>query len=337
MNNQIAFCPECRQDVQYIVKENKESTELRGRIYDFSARNAYCEKCGGEIYVAELEDENLEALYDEFRRKNDIISLQDIRAIPEKYNIGKRPLSLLLGWGEQTFSRYYDGDMPSKQYSEILKQIYNDPKYYLSLLEKGKDKLQSPLAYKKSKAAVDKLLNSIDTHQLSKINIVAEYLWTHCRYITQLMLQKALYYSQGFFYAFFRDYLFEEDCEAWVLGPVYRAIYERYRQRSYDDCNIETISNTEDFDLSLLTVEEKLLLDCIIRYVCCYSPGTLVTFTHRETPWVSARAGLPADAPSSKLIPKEVIGEYFGLVKDKYHMLTPANIKDYMQDMFSQI
>ena len=119
MSNQIAFCPECRQDVKYSVKENKESAELKGEVYEFTSHTAFCEKCGGEIYVAELEDANLKALYDAYRQRRDIIPLEDIRAIPEKYNIGKRPLSLLLGWGEQTFSRYYDGDMPTKQYSEI--------------------------------------------------------------------------------------------------------------------------------------------------------------------------------------------------------------------------
>ena len=118
----------------------------------FTTQTAYCEQCGEEVYVAELEDANLKALYDAYRQKNGIISLEDIRVIPGKYNIGKRPLSLLLGWGEQTFSRYFDGDMPTKQYSEILKQVYADPAYYLSLLEKSKENLKSEKAYEKSKA-----------------------------------------------------------------------------------------------------------------------------------------------------------------------------------------
>jgi len=51
---------------------------------------------------------------------------------------------------------------------------------------------QSMSAYKKSKAAAVKLLNPLESSQLSKIEIVAEYIWTHCLYITQLMLKKAL-------------------------------------------------------------------------------------------------------------------------------------------------
>ena len=62
------------------------------------------------------EKNNLKNLYNEFRKQNNIISLEHILEIPKKYNIGKRSLSLLLGWGGQTFIRYCDGDMPTKQY-----------------------------------------------------------------------------------------------------------------------------------------------------------------------------------------------------------------------------
>ena len=132
--NRIVFCPECRQDVRFSVKEKPDSAELKGEVYEFISNTAYCDECGTEVYAPEIEDENLKALYDVYRQKYGIISLEDIRAIPEKYNIGKRPLSLLLGWGEQTFSRYYEGDMPTKQYSEKLQQVLSDPAY-LSLLE----------------------------------------------------------------------------------------------------------------------------------------------------------------------------------------------------------
>jgi putative zinc finger/helix-turn-helix YgiT family protein len=201
MNRQTVFCPECRQDVIYVVKEKRESAELKGDLYEFMAQIAYCEQCGQEVFVPELEDVNLKELYDTYRQKNDIISLEKIQSLPEKYNIGKRPLSLLLGWGEQTFSRYYDGDMPTKQYSEILKLIHADPAYYLSLLEKGKENLKSEKAYEKSKVITERLLDYSATESQSKIEVVADYLLSKCGDITPLSLQKALYYAQGFCYA----------------------------------------------------------------------------------------------------------------------------------------
>ncbi len=329
--NRIVFCSECRQEGRFSIREKPDSAELKGEAYEFISKTAYCDECGTEVYVPEIEDENLKALYDMYRQKHGIISLEDIRAIPEKYNIGKRPLSLLLGWGEQTFSRYYDGDMPAKQYSERLKQVLSDPAYYLSLLEIGKNNLKSGKAYEKSKTATESLLSILAVQQ-SKLDIVVEYLLSQCQDITHLSLQKALYYVQGFNKAFFDSFIFEEDCEAWVHGPVYRDIYRRYSGYCYD-----SIDGVEEPDISSMPAEEKVLLDSIIRNICCYSGKTLESFTHVETPWISTRGNLPSEASTNRVIPKQIIGEYFTLVKDKYRMLTPANIKDYAQDMFSKI
>lgn len=331
MMNRIVFCPECRQDVRFTVKEKLDSAVLKGDVYEFASKTAYCNECGAEVYVPEIEDGNLKALYDVYRQKHGIISIEDIRAIPEKYSIGKRPLSLLLGWGEQTFSRYYEGDIPTKQYSEKLKQILDDPGYYLSLLESGKENLKSDLAYNKSKTATESYLNILVLPQ-STLDVVVDYVLSQCQDITHLSLQKALYYIQGFYFAFFGRFLFDEDCEAWIHGPVYREIYKRYSGYCYNP-----IDTVEVPDISYMSAEVTILLDSVVKHLCCYSGKTLESFTHVETPWVSTRGNLPATVSTNRIIPKESIGAYFTSVKDKYDMITPANIKDYAQDMFSKL
>ncbi len=69
-----------------------------------------------------------------------------------------------------------------------------------------------------------------------------------------------------------------------------------------------------------MTADEKVLLDSVVRHLCCYSGKTLESFTHLDS---------PAETSTDRVIPKQIIGEYFSSVKDKYRMLTPANIKDY--------
>ncbi len=221
--------------------------------------------------------------------------------------------------------------MPTKQYSDKLIQVLTDPTYYLSLLESGKENLKSDKAYEKSKMATERLLYIAAPPQ-STLDTVAYYLISQCQDITHLSLQKALYYVQGFYFAFFERFLFEDDCEAWVHGPVYRDIYKRYSGYCYDP--IDTI---EEPDISYMPAEEKILLDSVVKHLCCYSGKTLESFTHVETPWISTRGNLPAEVSTDKVIPKQIIGTYFSLVKDKYRMLTPVNIKDYAQDMFSKL
>lgn len=328
------FCENCRDYVDYKVIEKSMSDKLKGKSYTYMGKEAYCQKCHEEVYVGEINDYNLEALYTIYRKENQIISLEMVREIPKKYDIGKRPLSLLLGWGELTFSRYYDGDMPTKQYSEILKQIYEDPQYYKELLEKNKENLKSELAYNKSKKAVEQLIKQNNQHN-KKINLVMDYLLDQYSDISYLALQKALYYIQGFYYAFYQQFLFTEDCEAWVHGPVYRSIYYRYKEYSFDF--IEESFGKKVLNKQLFLKTEQEILDSIIDYVCCYSGQTLEYFTHLEKPWIITRGELEPTTSSNRMIPKNLIGDYFTEIKEKYQMIHPDDIKNYTQDMFKQI
>ena len=325
------FCEECRNDVEYTTASVPMTGTIKGKEYHYTGTEARCADCGSLVFVPEISDDNLRSLYNVFREENGIVSLDVICAIPEKYDIGKRPLSLLLGWGELTFSRYCDGDIPTRQYSDILQRIYNEPQFYSELLEANKTNLKSQRTYEKTRRAVDALL-SVDAPSNSKINTVIQYLLYQCEDITPLALQKALYYIQGFHFAFYRTFLFPEDCQAWTHGPVYRDIYFRYRDYRFDP-----IEKTTTFDTSVFSASEKAICDSVINNLCCYSGKILERFTHNEAPWLTTRGDLPDSAPSDRIIEKSVIGAYFDAVKAKYNMVNPRDIKDYAQDMFHQI
>ena len=325
------FCEECRNDVEYTTASVPMTGTIKGKEYHYTGTEARCADCGNLVFVPEISDDNLRSLYNVFREENGIVSLDVICAIPEKYDIGKRPLSLLLGWGELTFSRYCDGDIPTRQYSDILQRIYNEPQFYSELLEANKTNLKSQRTYEKTRRAVDALL-SVDAPSNSKINTVIQYLLYQCEDITPLALQKALYYIQGFHFAFYRTFLFPEDCQAWTHGPVYRDIYFRYRDYRFDP-----IEKTTTFDTSVFSASEKAICDSVINNLCCYSGKILERFTHNEAPWLTTRGDLPDSAPSDRIIEKSVIGAYFDAVKAKYNMVNPRDIKDYAQDMFHQI
>ena len=290
------FCEECRNDVEFTTASVPMTGTIKGKEYHYTGTEARCADCGNLVFVPEISDDNLRSLYNVFREENGIVSLDVICAIPEKYDIGKRPLSLLLGWGELTFSRYCDGDIPTRQYSDILQRIYNEPQFYSELLEANKANLKSQRTYEKTRRAVDALL-SVDAPSNSKINTVIQYLLYQCEDITPLALQKALYYIQGFHFAFYRTFLFPEDCQAWTHGPVYRDIYFRYRDYRFDP-----IEKTTTFDTSVFSASEKAICDSVINNLCCYSGKILERFTHNEAPWLTTRGALPDSAPSDRFI-----------------------------------
>lgn len=334
MGEKLTFCEKCRKDVKYNVTDVILKNKLKGDIYEYDGKKAICSDCGMDVYVAEIEDANLKSLYDVYREKNGIIALDKLLEIPSKYNIGKRPLSLLLGWGEMTFSRYCEGDMPTKQYSDMLLRIYDDPVYYLEVLEENKESLKSETSFEKSKKATTELLGAQNT-AFSKIEDVIGYLLCKCEDITPLALQKAIYYIQGFYYAFTGKFMISEDCEAWVHGPVYKDIYLKYSSFKYDPIN-SINSNGECGDFKF-TNSEKMIIDSVIKNLCCYSGKILEKFTHSELPWLKTRGDLPILTASDRIIQKELIGDYFVAVKNKYNMLDPSDIEDYAKKMFEKI
>jgi uncharacterized phage-associated protein len=212
-----------------------------------------------------------------------------------------------------------------------LQKIYDDPNYYLSILEDNKEKLKSQSAYEKSKLAAQAILGILQISEITKIDIAVNYLLCKCEDITPLALQKLLYYVQGFYYAFMNQFIFEENCEAWVHGPVFRDIYFKYSEYRFDP-----ISVCDTADGLNLAVSEKTIIDSVIKNLSCYSGKILEAFTHAETPWLSTRGDLPASASTNRKIDKKLIGDYFTAVKEKNNMLNPSDIGVYSKKMFEQ-
>lgn len=173
-------------------------------------------------------------------------------------------------------------------------------------------------------------MNLIKCENEKKILLFSKYIIKKCGDVTPLSLQKMLYYVQGFYYAFFNSFLFEEDCEAWIHGPVYKDVYDRFKDYRYNQ-----IESEENLDELLFTSLEISILDSVIKNFGCYSGKILEEFTHTEKPWLVARGNIPQNKKSQNIISKESIGEYFISVKNRYSMINPSDIKYYSKEMFN--
>ena len=140
--------------------------------------------------------------------------------------------------------------------------------------------------------------------------------------IDQLKLQKILYYIQAWHLANFGTPLFEEEPEAWVNGPVYRSVYNKYKrfkdrpiQLSIE--NIETVLQEKKMKLKLSKNTEKLIEEVLRIYGKMDTFG-LVYLTHLDQPWTDARKGLkPFDASSNKITFDSMMLYYKKLLKER--------------------
>ena len=327
------FCEKCDDLVDYRVKEVDEFAEIKGKKYKYKRIMGFCKNCGEEISSNELIDENLERIDKVYRNEENIITIEEIEKILNKYKIGKKPLSKLLGWGEVTLIRYLNGDVPSKIYSDQLYNILNNEEYMNELVEENKDAI-SEKTYKSVKNALKTLKESEDNSgNETEIDVISKYIIVTGKEITPLALQKILYYAQGFYYAFFGKFLFEDDCQAWVHGPVFVDIYEKYKGFKSSNICIDVDYDIED----VMTDEKKEILDAVIKYFGYYNGKALEKMSHYEIPWINARKGLLSTENSNNIISKKDIEEYFKKVKMKYDMLNILDIKKYSNDQFKRV
>ncbi|MCK5154836.1 MAG: DUF4065 domain-containing protein [Spirochaetales bacterium] len=331
------FCEECRDYVDFTIEEVKRDKEIRGISIEYTAKIAFCDECTNELFVSELRDENLETINRNYRLTEGLIQVYEIGEVLEKYDIGKRPLSLILGWGEGTLSRYVDGDIPSRQYSDILKRLQTDFEFMLELLEKSKSKITERAYTNCLRAAQRNLENEKEMMAVfqseEKIDSVVRYIIYKSVEITPLALQKLLYFSQSFYKAFTEKFLFDNDCGAWIHGPVYRNIYYKYKDHGYNPID-EDVDKFMNFDL---TETEKTVIDTVLLNFGCYSGKILEYMTHAERPWRESRNGLEDSEVSDRIIEKELIEFYYKEVLGKYNMINISDIRDYSTDLFRKI
>lgn len=98
--------------------------------------------------------------------------------------------------------------------------------------------------------------------------------------ISNLKLQKMLYYMQGFHIAYFNEPLFDEDIVAWQYGPVVPSVYTSFKQFGKGEINLSS-----DVPIISLTSEEESLFNEVYEVYSQFSAVKLMEMTHQETPW----------------------------------------------------
>ena len=133
---------------------------------------------------------------------------------------------------------------------------------------------------------------------------IARYVVTYCtkigKPISNLQLQKILYFVQLNFIVNYGEVAFEDDMEAWQHGPVIPEVYQEFMYdgnkilRNYP--NVENRICGQDKDLIDMIVEQSIKLD----------PWQLVEISHKkDSPWYKVyKKG------ERNVIPKDIIVEY---------------------------
>ena len=117
--------------------------------------------------------------------------------------------------------------------------------------------------------------------------------------ISNLKLQKLVYYAQGFSLAVLGTPLFEESIEAWEHGPVVPELYHEYKGHGSSAIPAVKAGSADD----AFSTEQLELLEEVYDVYGQFSAWKLRNMTHAEQPWI--------DAHPSGTISHESMGEFF--------------------------
>lgn len=93
-----------------------------------------------DIFDEELENKNLENIYNQYRKKHSLLTPNRIKETREKYGVSQRAFSRILGWGEVTIHRYETGALQDRSHNDAL-VLLESPNNMKILLENNKNKI----------------------------------------------------------------------------------------------------------------------------------------------------------------------------------------------------
>lgn len=161
-------CSHCGSLERYEIIQKNENLSLGYNLFE-----CVCTKCGSIHEPLVLFNINSLIKNGDKLRYNNIkdglILHSMIRELPLKYNIDIDSLSIILELNRK-FSLYYKyGFMPgfsSREDSNLLLNIYNNPTLFLELLEKNEDKISQEAFLNSFKATKYLVINSLDTNSI---------------------------------------------------------------------------------------------------------------------------------------------------------------------------
>jgi uncharacterized phage-associated protein len=102
--------------------------------------------------------------------------------------------------------------------------------------------------------------------------------------VSNLKLQKLVYYAQGFHLALHGRPLFQDPVVAWQHGPVVPDLYHHYKEHGGN-----AIPMPVGFDANVFSANERDVLNEVWNVYGQFSAWKLRDMTHEEPPWKSAR------------------------------------------------
>ncbi|MGD9679105.1 MAG: type II TA system antitoxin MqsA family protein [Vulcanibacillus sp.] len=129
------YCFKCNAMMETNIKSIKKVFRVKGEQIIQKNEVLFCKKCDTELFNEEYDSRSINKAFAEYRRRHNILSPVEIKNIREKYKVSQKDFALILGFGEITITRYENGMIPDKPYSERIRMMENKDNFLKALRE----------------------------------------------------------------------------------------------------------------------------------------------------------------------------------------------------------
>lgn len=306
---------------EMVLEKEKRTLTFRREEYGIVYHHFKCEDSGEYFTTTELDEINLNQLYNHYREKHKIPFPEEIKQIREKYELSALKMSKVLGFGDNGYRNYESGEVPSLSNAKLIK-IAADPKEFRKLLEisdafegisleKILHRVNSLIAHQKQDKFNNQLIGYLfgnseprsstgfkvpDFEKFSQmVAFFAERMepW-------KTKLNKLLFYADFSMYAKTGNSISGAQYVAIPRGPVpnnFQSIYELLAKKGtikveYSKINSEISgekfkpSTDKPFNPALFSEEELNLLNQIVDRFSKVSTKEIIDTSHEEKAWI---------------------------------------------------
>jgi len=306
------LCLICMEVHEVETVEIIETEIFKDEKISFTATYEYCSVADEYLETEEMIKANSLAMKDAYRKKTGLLTSREIIMIREKYGVSQKDFSEILGWGRATITRYENHQVQDRAHDDILRKIGSDPKWFLEILKRSKERIsekafnkyyhEASEQFKKSRNQYlidsiqaiyadleDEILTGKTRLNLTKVVEMINYLASNVVNLHKVKLMKMLWYS---------DNLHFKRKGVSISGLAYRALpmgavpegYEqivlldgvKYETMWYEDNIGYKFYPAPGFEIKELTQDEIKTLNDVIRQVGNLNTEEIVHKMHEE-------------------------------------------------------
>jgi uncharacterized phage-associated protein len=123
--------------------------------------------------------------------------------------------------------------------------------------------------------------------------------------VTNLKLQKILYFIEAYSLAVTKKSLFSDQIEAWDYGPVIPTVYHEFKSHGSDPISIDNPN------LVAMKQDTKEMIEGVWNTFNKYSASRLVDITHSHNPWKNAFKVQKGGLKQTCVIDRDEMKEYY--------------------------